>query len=134
VCGTSDIAATAGPIGGAAGSRGADVEVKTSGPASCQLPEFPAIAVVDQTGAVLLQSPLPLTADGPVISSSDSFTFSFQLSNWCDQSTKLPLHVALVVASGLADVGGLSMAAGDLPPCNGPGQPATVSATEWAPG
>jgi hypothetical protein len=108
------------------------VVVRTSGTASCQLPAFPAIAVVDSAGAVLLQSRLPLTADGPVISSSGSFTFSFQLSNWCDQSAKLPLHVALVVASGLVDVGGLSMAANDLPPCNGPGQPAAVSATEWA--
>ena len=133
MCGTSDIVATAGQVGGAAGSRGADVVVKTSGTGSCQLPAFPAVAVVDSAGAVLLQSRLPLTSDGPVISSSGSYTFSFQFSNWCDQATKLPLHVALAVASGLVDVDGLSFAANDLPPCNGPGQPATVSATEWAP-
>lgn len=106
--------------------------VTASGAAACQLPAFPAVAIVDQTGGVLLQSRLPLTADGPTISSAGSFTFSFELSNWCDQSTRLPVHVALVVASGLVNIGGLSLAADDLPPCNGPGQPAAVSATEWA--
>lgn len=130
-CTTADIDATAGPLGGAAGSRGADVVVTTSGSVSCRLPASPAVAVVDPAGNVLLHSQLPLTADGPLISPTGSLRFSFQLSNWCDRSVTTPLHFLLTLAGGSLDISGLTMAADDLPPCNGPGQPASISTTDW---
>lgn len=130
-CTTSDIDATAGQLGGAAGSRGADVVVSTSGSASCQLPTSPVVAVVDPAGNVLLRSRLPLTADGPLISPTGSLSFSFEVSNWCDQSATMPLHFLLALAGGSLDISGLTMAADDLPPCNGPGQPASISTTDW---
>ena len=130
-CTTADIDATAGPLGGAAGSRGADVVVRTSGSVSCRLPTSPVVAVVDPAGNVLLNSRLPLTADGPTIQPTKSLSFSFQLSNWCDRSATMPLHFLLALAGGSLDIGGLTLAAGDLPPCNGPGQPASISTTDW---
>lgn len=130
-CAPADIVATAGPLGAAAGSRGADIAVGASGAASCQLPTSPVVALTDPSGKVLLNSHLPVGADGPVLSASASFTFSFQLSNWCDQSAAMPLDVVLALASGSAKVGGLSLTSADLPPCNGPGQPAVLSTTEW---
>lgn len=130
-CTTADIDATAGPLGGAAGSRGADVVVRTSGSVSCRLPTSPVVAVVDPAGNVLLNSRLPLTADGPTIQPTESLLFSFQLSNWCDRSATMPLHFLLALAGGSLEIGGLTMAADDLPPCNGPGQPASISTTDW---
>ena len=127
----ADIVATAGPLGGAAGSRGADIAVGASGAASCQLPTSPVVALADPSGKVLLNSHLPVGADGPVLSASASFSFSFQLSNWCDQSAAMPLDVLLALGSGSVKVAGLSLASADLPPCNGPGQPAVLSTTEW---
>ena len=130
-CTTADIDATAGQLGGAAGSRGADVVVRTSGSVSCQLPTSPVVAVVDPAGSVLLNSRLPLTADGPTIQPTESLSFSFQLSNWCDRSATMPLRFLLALAGGSLEIGGLTMAADDLPPCNGPGQPASISTTDW---
>jgi hypothetical protein len=44
----------------------------------------------------------------------------------------LPLTFSLAVASGEVSVGGLSVTSTDeLPPCNGPGQPAGISTTGW---
>ncbi len=130
-CTTADIDATAGPLGGAAGSRGADVVVRTSGGVSCRLPTSPVVAVVDPAGNVLLNSRLPLTSDGPTIQPTESLLFSFQLSNWCDRSATMPLRFLLALAGGSLEIGGLTMAADDLPPCNGPGQPASISTTDW---
>ena len=130
-CTTADIDATAGSLGGAAGSRGADVVVRTSGSVSCQLPTSPVVAVVDPAGNVLLNSRLPLTADGPTIQPTESLLFSFQISNWCDRSATMPLRFLLALAGGSLEIGGLTMAADDLPPCNGPGQPASISTTDW---
>ena len=130
-CTPADIVATAGPLEGAAGSRGADIAVGASGAATCQLPTSPVVALADPSGKVLLNSHLPVGADGPVLSASASFSFSFSFSNWCDQSAALPFDVLLALASGSVKIPGLSLASADLPPCNGPGQPAVLSTTEW---
>ena len=115
-CATSDLTATGGPLGGAAGSRGADITVASMPSASCQLPSSPVVALVDPSGNVLLSSRLPVTANGPLLSAATTYTFSFQLSNWCDQSAAMPLHLVLALASGSLQVTGLTMAAADLPP------------------
>jgi hypothetical protein len=134
LCDPTDLSATSGPVGGAAGSRGADIVVTNAGGGACQLSAFPAVGLVDPSGNVLAASRVPTTADGPSISAGGLAGFSVRISNWCDQSAALPLHVVLALATGSLEIGGLSLAAGDLPPCNGPGQPAAVSTTEWAPG
>jgi hypothetical protein len=47
----------------------------------------------------------------------------------------LPLHFRLALASDGIDVDELVVAtADDLPPCNGPDQPATLSTTAWEAG
>jgi hypothetical protein len=119
-------------MGGAAGSRGADVIVRNQGSAPCVLPMEPTIAIVDPAGNAVLQSPPALGASGPTIQPTGSASFSFEFSNWCQPSVNLPLHALLVLASGSVAVGGLSaVTQDDLPPCNGPGQPASLSTTGW---
>jgi hypothetical protein len=131
-CATSDVQATGGPWGGAAGSRGADVTVKVTGTTSCLLPPRPVVAILDATGAVLAQTRPVAAASQPPLTAGAPATFSIILSNWCDAKAKLPLHPALVLESGAVEIAGLSLATpDDLPPCNGPGQPASLSATEW---
>ena len=131
-CTTSNIQATGGPWGGAAGSRGADVTVKLKGATSCLLPPRPVVAILDATGAVLVQTRPVAAASQPPLTTGAPATFSIILSNWCDAKAKLPLRPALVLESGAIEIAGLSLATpDDLPPCNGPGQPASLSATEW---
>ena len=134
-CTISDVVATGGPWGGAAGSRGSDVVVENRGTSPCLLPAGPTVALVDQDGTALLTSSPTLAGAGPELPAGGSIGFSLLLANWCDQTVSLPLRLRLALASDGIDIDELVVATlDDLPPCNGPGQPATLSTTEWAPG
>jgi hypothetical protein len=134
-CTTADVTATGGPWGGAAGSRGSDVAVENRGTAPCLLPAGPTVALVDQAGTAILTSAPPLAGAGPELAAGGSIGFSLLLSNWCDQAVSLPLHLRLALASDGIDIDELEVATlDDLPPCNGPGEPASLSATGWEPG
>lgn len=133
-CATADLTARGGPWGGAAGSRGSDVVVQNTGTAPCVLPAAPAVAMIDQAGNVQL-STQPAAGAGPSVEPGGSVGFSIVVGNWCDQEVSLPLHFSLALASESIDVDGLTLeTVDDLPPCNGPGQPATLEATAWQPG
>ncbi len=133
-CSTVDIKASGGPWGGAAGSRGADVTVTVVGTGSCLLPPRPVAAIVDATRTVVLQTK-PVVATGErTLAPGKPASFSILFGNWCDPAPKLPLRPVVVLDSGLVEIGGLALATiDDLPPCNGPGQPATISTTDWQP-
>ena len=133
-CSTPGLTVTGGPWGGAAGSRGSDIVVRNRGTAACVLPAAPAVAIVDEAGNVQLSTP-PEAGAGPSVQPGGSVGFSIVVGNWCDQEVSLPLHVSMALASGSVDIGGLSLeTVDDLPPCNGPGQPASLEATAWQPG
>ena len=134
-CASTDVVATGGPWGGAAGSRGSDVVVENRGTSPCLLPAGPTVALVDQAGTAILTSAPTLAGAGPELPAGGSIGFSLVLGNWCDQAVSLPLRLRLALASDGIDIDELVVATlDDLPPCNGPGQPATLSTTEWAPG
>jgi len=135
VCASADIRATGGPWGGAAGSRGSDIVVDNIGSASCLLPAGATIAIVDQAGTVLLSNTPPPAGTGPEIAPGATVGFSLVVGNWCDPPVGLPFHIQLALATGAVDIEGLAVTTSDdLPPCNGPGQPATLSTTDWQPG
>jgi hypothetical protein len=61
-------------------------------------------------------------------------TFSVEFSNWCSDTARLPFRFALLLGEGSAGIDRLAISSVDeLPPCNGPGQPATLSTSEWQP-
>jgi hypothetical protein len=131
-CAGTDLRVTGGPWGGAAGSRGSDVLVENLGATPCVLPAGPLVALIDATGSVLQQSGPTPVGEGPAIGPGGSRTFSLVIGNWCDDSVALPVRLQLALAGGSVDIGGLVLATVDeLPPCNGPGQPATLSTTTW---
>lgn len=104
------------------------------GMAPCLLPAGPTVALVDQAGTTLLANTPPQVGSGPAIEPGATIGFSLMLSNWCDQAVSLPLHLSLGLAGDSIDIANLAVATiDDLPPCNGPGQPATISATAWEP-
>lgn len=134
-CASADVSASGGPWGGAAGSRGSDIVVQNQGTAACLLPAGPTIALVDQGGTVLLANTPPQAGTGPAIEPGGTIGFSLVIGNWCDQAVSLPLHFSLGLAEGAVDIDNLvATTIDDLPPCNGPGQPASLSATDWQPG
>lgn len=134
-CVASDLAVTGGPWGGAAGSRGSDIVVENRGTVACLLPASPTVALVDQGGTPLLTSAPASAGAGPELVAGGSAGFSLVMGNWCDQAVSLPLRFRLALATDGIDIDQLVVATiDDLPPCNGPGQPATLSTTAWGPG
>jgi len=132
-CTATDIRATGGPWGGAAGSRGSDIVVTNQGSAACLLPAAPAVALVDSAGAVVLSTPAK-AGSGPSVAPGGTIGFSVVFGNWCAQGTSLPLRLRLALAGDVVDIGNLAVSSADeLPPCNGPGQPASLSTTDWQP-
>jgi hypothetical protein len=131
-CAAADIRATGGPWGGAAGSRGSDVIVENLGAAACMLPAAATVALVDQAGTVVITNAPAQAGTGPEVAPAGRVGFSLVLGNWCDQAVNLPLRVQLALAADTVDVSELSVTTiDDLPPCNGPGEPATLTTTEW---
>lgn len=131
-CATADLNVTGGPWGGAAGSRGSDIVVQNQGTGACLLPAGPTVAMVDPVGTVLLANTPPLVGTGPSVAPGATIGFSLVISNWCEQQVNLPLHFSLALAAGSIDIANLSaQTLDDLPPCNGPGQPPSISTTAW---
>lgn len=132
-CTAADIRATGGPWGGAAGSRGSDIVVENHGSIPCLLPAGPAIALVDAGGTVVLSTPAK-AGEGPSVAPGGSVGFSLVFGNWCSEGTPLPLTFQLALAGDAVGIGGLAASSvDDLPPCNGPGLPPSLSATDWQP-
>jgi hypothetical protein len=134
-CASGDLQVTGGPWGGAAGSRGSDIVVENVGTAACLLPAAATVALVDEAGTVLLTNAPPEAGSGPELAPGATTGFSVVFGNWCDQGVALPLHLELALSGDTADIDGLTVATSDdLPPCNGPGDPATLSTTDWQAG
>ena len=131
-CSPDDLALTGGAWGAAAGSRGAEVSVENRGSAACTLPAGPSVAILDAAGTAIIESQ-PADEPGPTLEPGAVTTFTILFSNWCEEGAALPLHVVLRSGSTGIAIPGLDMAADDVPPCNGPGQPATLSANPWQP-
>ena len=129
-CGPNDITVTATDAGGAAGSRGADVTVTAVGQASCRLTAHPMVAFLDAGGQVVLQTPIQV-GDGPLVSAASPASFTFEMSNWC-APTSTPWTVVFATSVGTVPVAGIRYQQADLPPCNGPGEPPSLTTSDWA--
>lgn len=131
-CAAADLRVTSTGWGAAAGSRGADVMVENAGNGTCAV-EGPRIAIVDATGTVVLES--EGDTGETVVDAGSSTAFAFTFSNWCTPGPALPMQVALRVGEELIGIDDLAIATtDDLPPCNGEGQPATLSTIPWPAG
>lgn len=134
-CATGDVQVTGGPWGGAAGSRGSDIVVENVGAAPCLLPAGATVAMIDLSGSVLLTNAPAQAGTGPELAPGATTGFSLLFSNWCEQAVSLPFRFQLALAGETADIDGLAVTTTDeLPPCNGPDQPATLSTTDWQAG
>ena len=132
VCTAQDLQVSSTGWGGAAGSRGADVSVQNGSSQACTL-DGPRVAVLDARGSVLLES--EGESSEAILEPGTSSAFSFMFSNWCEPGSALPLQVALAVGGELVLIDALAMpTVDDLPPCNGEGQPASLSTIPWAQG
>jgi len=108
--------------------------VTAIGEAACRVTSKPMIALMDPSGQVVLQSPIQIDDAGPVVSASAPSGFTYEISNWCSPTTATPWTVVLATSVGAVPVTGIQYGTDDLPPCNGPGQPATLTTSDWTTG
>lgn len=120
---------------GAAGSRIAWIVVTNVGEEPCDLGGPPAAALLDGAGAVLAVSKEPLGGGpGVRLASGKEALLFVAVGNWCGEPPRPPLSIGLTLPDGLQMIArpadGLAV---EPPPCNGPGQPATISvaAESW---
>lgn len=133
-CASTELTAMGGPWGGAAGSRGSDVVIQNTGAAACLLLAGPTVAMVDPAGIVVLSNTPPQVGVARSIEPGGKLGFSLVLGNWCDQQVRVPLHFSLALPNDAVNITSLAVnTLDDLPPCNGPGQPASLSTTDWEP-
>ena len=114
---------------GAAGSRIAWVVVTNGGAEPCVLTGPPAAVLVDGSGTILVASSGEVGGAPDVeLLAGDDAQLLVAIENWCNDPPRPPVSIGLTLPGGAQLVAppadGVLF---DPPPCNGPGQPATIS-------
>jgi hypothetical protein len=132
-CATKDLALEHGIADAAAGSRFTILTLAVTGPEPCSLPAIPTIELIDVNGAQVILG-APAGAVGTIdLQPGALVTSTIQFNNWCVEPTAEPLSLRLELDDAFAPVaGGPFPNPGQLPPCNGPGDP-LLTGSAWAP-
>jgi hypothetical protein len=119
---------------GAAGSRIATVVLTNAGSVPCSTPAVPRVRLVDGSATELIQGAPPPGGGSVTIPAGGSVTTLVQASNYCGAAPVPPVGIAFDI-NGVATVLAKPVSKTDatVPPCNGPGQPASVQMHPWAP-
>jgi hypothetical protein len=119
---------------GAAGSRIATVELVNDGASSCNVPRLVRPVLIDGSGRGLAAGVAP-SDDGPTIElrSHENVTTLVQVTNVCGEPPVAPVTISFEFADGVG-VDARPLASDDVtvPPCNGPGQPASIEMQPWS--
>jgi hypothetical protein len=111
--------------------------VTNTGPEPCLLSGLPAAALVDGNDVVLVASDPPVGSGARVeLGAGARASLLVAVANWCNDPPRPPVAIGLTLPDGARVVA--EPAAGgafEPPPCNGPGQPATldVQPQGWTP-
>ena len=132
-CQAMDVALTAEPWGGAAGSRGTVVTVRlVDGRYPCIVQRHIGASIQDANGTTLVSAVVPMIYDPVVLNPGDQFSVGVAWSNWCDGTVAEPVSLAL--ASGgeefPVDVPG---GTDPVPPCLGEDMPSDLTVTRLEP-
>jgi hypothetical protein len=136
VCRNDDLAISAEPWGGAAGSRGTVLSVQLAeGRANCALiPTTLAAQIADANGKVVITSkiPHPMSRDVFELANGDVHTQSVVWSNWCGYQPTIPVSLSVSAEEG-TNWKAVSVPAGGIapvPPCSGASEPSTLTVTQ----
>ena len=135
-CAIGDVAFSAEPWGGAAGSRGTVVTLTlAAGRNACSLPKaVQRVQIADAQGKVLVNGASAPAAGSVLLKPNASFDIGVAWSNWCggDVAQPVTLSVAFAGWTSPEPVAVPGDGAGAVPPCNGTG-PSALSVTELQP-
>jgi hypothetical protein len=118
---------------GAAGSRIAHVELTNAGSQTCTIRAMDKPQLVDGKGSVLIDGQTPSSTAVVTLAPGDVVTTLVEDSNYCGPNPAPPVSVAFVQSGGGRFVAtAVSPTDTTVPPCNGPGQPASIAMHPWA--
>jgi hypothetical protein len=119
---------------GAAGSRGAQVQMTNTGSSACTVRAMERPQLVDGQGKVLIDGPAPGSSASLTVPAGGVLKTEILDSNYCGAAPTAPVTVAFVLDDGHKIVAApLSPTDATVPPCNGASQPAQISMKPWAP-
>lgn len=132
-CQPIDLALTAEPWGGAAGSRGTAVTITLAdGRYACYLQRHMGGEIWDATDKPLVGAYVPAVHDPVVVQPGDVFTVGVSWSNWCGNAVAGP--VSLRLSSDRAEFPvDVPAGADPVPPCMGENQESALNVTELQP-
>lgn len=133
-CAPADVAFSAEPWGGAAGSRGTVVTV-TLVPShdACIVSTAVIGQIADADGMVLIRGESDVSGRTLALEPGSAFTIGVSWSNWCGSLPPTPVRLYLSLSGWGGASSRIDVPAGgadSVPPCNGPGQPSSFSLTE----
>jgi hypothetical protein len=119
---------------GAAGHRIADVEVTNAGAGPCFLPTLARPQLVDGNGDVLIDGTSPVGSSLSLKPGGKATTL-VDADNYCGPAPLAPVSVAFVMGGPDQRLIAAPVSPKDatVPPCNGPGAPASIEMHPWAP-
>ena len=131
-CSNTDLAWTADPWGGAAGSRGTTVTIRgVSSLIGCRIVGSAGLVLRDANGAVLVQG---MSAASAVdVKAGSLFRMGIMWSNWCGSAPASPLTLSLTLPGGEAAAPLPVPGTIDGEFCNGPGQASSLTGTDFQP-
>lgn len=121
---------------GAAGSRIATVELRSTGEDPCAIFALARPQLVDGAGSVLIEGEPPGASAVIEVPPGGVLRTEVRATNYCGPDPVPPLGVAFTLPEGLGRVVAspdAGAASGGLPPCLGPATPGTIEMQPWAP-
>ena len=133
VCQAEDVDAEITRWEGAAGSRIADIELTNVGGRACSVPSLMRLQLVDGAGTVLIDGAEPTNATFLTVPPDVVLTTLVEASNYCGGAPSPRVTVDFLLGKELLFLATpLTDSDGTLPPCNGPGSPASIQMQPWS--
>jgi hypothetical protein len=131
-CTRGDLTARITSWEGAAGNRIAMVTITNSGGNACTMPETTIPQLVDGAGTVLAQGTGSAGGRELTLQPGDIRTSEVDVANVCTTPVVAPVSIAYDLGGGRRVVSRpLKETDATVPPCNGPGQPASIAMKAW---
>jgi hypothetical protein len=135
-CNPSQLTAKVLKWEGVSGHRAATVRLTNAGTSACTVADVDRPQLVGGNGAILINGTAPAATTSLTVAAGAALTTSVLTGNYCGSTPVPPVTVAFVLPASIGRVVASPVSATDtdgVPPCLGPGGPASIQMQPWAP-